>query len=107
MSNNNQDYQIFIGLGKSKLKKYFIKRKYIPKLAQLCSSHNFGYSILDVYGGYAKNNTYINEYTLVIFISQVSEDTIRAFAKKIVKEINQDSVMLRKVNAQSEFIFQD
>ena len=101
-----QDYQIFIGLGNSRIRKYFIKRRYIPKITNLCEENNLGYTMLDALGGYAKDNYYVNEYALVALISQVSEDTIRAFAERVREVLKQDSVLLRKVNAQTEFISQ-
>ena len=51
-----QDYQIFIGLGNSRIRKYFIKRRYIPKITNLCEENNLGYTMLDALGGYAKDN---------------------------------------------------
>lgn len=102
-----QDYQIFIGLGNSRIRKYFIKRRYIPKITKLCAENKLGYTMFDALGGYAKDNYYVNEYALVILISQVSEDTIRAFAEKVREVLKQDAVLLRKVNAQTEFISQE
>ena len=102
----DQDYQIFIGLGNSRIRKYFIKRKYIPKIINLCTKFNLGFTIMDALGGYAKDTSYVVEYSLVVLIAHVSEDTIRAFAENIREVLGQDSVLLRKVNAQTEFITQ-
>ena len=103
----DQDYQIFIGLGNSKLRRYFIKRRYLPKIIRLCKQCNLGFTMMDALGGYAIDGSYVAEYSLVILISHVSEDKIRNFAKKVREELNQDAVLLRKVNAQTEFVTKD
>lgn len=105
--NKEQDYQIFIGLGNSKIHKYFIKRRFIPKIINLCSNFNLGFTIMDALGGYATDSSYVVEYSLVILITHVSEDTVRAFAKKVREALEQDAVLLRKVNAQTELIIKN
>ena len=101
---NSKDFQIMVGLGNSRLRKYFIKRKYIPRITQLCEAHKLGVTIMDAIGGYAAKDSYVVEYSLVIHISDVSEATVRTLAQEICKKLKQESVLFREVNAQTEFI---
>lgn len=104
---NTKDYQIMVGVGKSKLLKGFIKLRYIPKISTICAKHNLGFTIMDAIGGYSDKDTYTVEYSLVVHISNVSDDTVHTLAEEIRSKLKQKAVLLRAVNAQNEFLTED
>lgn len=104
MNTESCDYQIFIGLGKSKIKSYFLKRRYIPKITDLCKRNKLGFTVMEAFGGFEGKDSYSAEYSLVILIADIEEQEMRTFTTCVRDTLNQETVLFRKVNAQTEFL---
>lgn len=101
---NKCDYQIFVGLGNSPIKVFFKRRKIRATIIEICSKHNAGFTLFKSYGGYAGKTAYVTEQGFVLFITDAPEEGVRLLAEDLRKALKQESVVFRKVNAQSELL---
>ncbi len=63
-----------------------------------------GYSIQEANGGWiGDDGKEYQEYTLVIYLSDTTEDKVHALCDELIKTYNQSSVLIQKNRTQTEF----
>ena len=62
-----------------------------------------GYTIQEAHGGWIDDGTAYQEYTLVIYLSDTTEEQVHAAADEMIKVFNQSSVLIQTVPASAEF----
>ena len=68
------------------------------------TKHFGGFTIQEATGGWvADNGTVAHEYTLVIFLSDTTPDKVRAAADELLREFNQNSVLIQANEPRTEF----
>jgi hypothetical protein len=62
-----------------------------------------GYTILDASGGWIDGDTVYQEYTLVIYLSDTTEEDVKAAADELMEVFRQRSILIQTVPSTNEF----
>lgn len=69
----------------------------------LCISSFSGYTIQDAFGGWVEGDTLYQEYTLIIYLSDTTEDAIHAAADELIETFRQSSILIQANPTTTEF----
>lgn len=65
--------------------------------------HFGGYTIQEANGGWEDDDTYYEEYTIVIYLSDTTIDEVHAGADELIRAFNQSSVLIQANETSTEF----
>ena len=104
--NEYGDVQYIMYLGtndKDSNKPVFTQAEALEKAKEILIRHFGGYTIQEANGGWIDDNTVYQEYTMVIYISDTTEDAIHAAADEMVETFRQSSVLIQANPTRTEF----
>ncbi len=98
-------YVMFLGTNdKDTNKPVFTQQEAMKKAREILMKHFGGYTIQEAFGGWiGDDNTEYQEYTLVIYLSDTTEDAVHAAADELIAAFNQSSVLIQKNPTSTEF----
>ena len=98
-------YVMFLGTNdKDTNKPVFTQQEAMKKAREILMKHFGGYTIQEAFGGWiGDDSTEYQEYTLVIYLSDTTEDAVHAAADELIAAFNQSSVLIQKNPTSTEF----
>ena len=98
-------YVLFLGTNdKDTNKPVFTQAEAMEKARQILMARFGGYTIQEAFGGWiGDDDTQYQEYTLVIYLSDTTEDAVHAAADELLATFNQNSVLIQKNPTSTEF----
>ena len=73
------------------------------RAAEILVDHFGGYTIQEANGGWVNGDTECQEYTLVIYLSDTTEEAVHAAADELIETFNQNSVLIQANPTTTEF----
>ena len=73
------------------------------KAREILIRHFGGYTIQEAKGGWVDGDKLYQEYTLVIYLSDTTEEAVHAAADELVEAFCQSSVLIQTIPARAEF----
>ena len=74
------------------------------KVDEVLTKHFEGFTIQDAMGGWTnENGTVDHEYTVVIFLSDTTQEKVRAAADDLIRVFNQSSILIQTNQTRTEF----
>ena len=102
----NEDIQYVLYLGtndKDTNKPVFTQAEAQEKLKDILVRHFGGYTIQDALGGWVDGDKLYQEYTLVIYLSDTTEEAVHAAADELIETFQQNSVLIQANPTRTEF----
>jgi hypothetical protein len=97
-------YIMYLGTNdKDSNKPVFTQAEALEKAKEILIRHFGGYTIQEANGGWVDDNTVYQEYTMVIYISDTTEEAIHAAADEMVETFRQSSVLIQANPTRTEF----
>lgn len=107
-TNNEQiKYTLYIGTNDKDTYKQEIPLDECKQIViNICTKYTGGCTLLDA-TGYWKDDTgtITSEQTIEVILEDISEKKVHKIADKVIKKLNQNSVLIETNNIQSEFYF--
>ena len=103
---DKQDVQYVLYLGtndKDTNKPVFDPEESKKKAEEILIKHFGGYTIQEANGGWEDNGTRYEEYTLVIYLSDTTKESVHAAASEMIRTFNQSSVLIQENKTTTEF----
>jgi len=101
-----QDVQYVMYLGtndKDSNKPVYTQAEAKEMLKSILIRHFGGYTVQEADGGWIDDGKEYQEYTLVIYLSDTTEEAIHAAADELIQAFNQSSVLIQKNPTATEF----
>ena len=73
------------------------------KLKDILIRHFGGYTIQDALGGWVGDDKLYQEYTLVVYLSDTTEEAVHAAADEMIETFQQSSVLIQANPTRTEF----
>lgn len=106
-ASDHEDVQYVLYLGtndKDTDKPVFTQAGALEKAREILMAHFGGYTIQEAFGGWiGDDGMEYQEYTLVIYLSDTTEDAVYAVADELIATFNQSSVLIQKNPTKTEF----
>ncbi len=105
-SETDPDIQYVMYLGtndKDTNKPVFTEAEAREKAKDILIRHFGGYTIQEASGGWIDEGTVYQEYTLVIYLSDTTEDAIHAAADELIETFRQSSILIQANPTRTEF----
>ena len=97
-------YVMYLGTNdKDTNKPVFTQAEAMEKAKEILLSHFGGYTIQEANGGWIDGETAYQEYTLVIYLSDTTEEAVHAAADELIRVFDQSSVLIQKNPTVTEF----
>jgi len=97
-------YIMYLGTNdKDTNKPVFTQAEAQEKAKEILVRHFGGYTIQEANGGWMDGDKLYQEYTLIIYLSDTTEEAVHAAADELVDVFRQSSVMIQSVPSQTEF----
>ena len=98
-------YVMYLGTNdKDTDKPVFTQAEAKEKAKEILIKHFGGYTIQEADGGWVGDDgTVYQEYTLVIYLSDTTEDAVHAAADELIETFNQSSILIQKNPTTTEF----
>ena len=98
-------YVMYLGTNdKDTDKPVFTQSEAMDKAREILMTHFGGYTIQDAFGGWkGDDGTEYQEYTLVIYLSDTTEEAVHGAADELIETFNQSSVLIQKNPTTTEF----
>ena len=107
----NEDIQYVMYLGtndKDTNKPVFTQEEAKEKAQDILLRHFGGYTLQEANGGWVDDNgTVYQEYTLVIYLSDTTEEAVHTAADELIQVFNQSSVLIQAMPTRTEFYSAD
>ena len=84
-------------------KPVFTQAEALEKAKEILLKHFGGYTIQEANGGWVDGETEYQEYTLVIYLSDTTQDAVHAAADEMIATFNQSSVLIQANPTTTEF----
>ena len=82
----------------------FTQEEAKEKARDILIRHFGGYTLQEAYGGWIGDDVFVyQEYTLVIYLSGTTAETIHAAANELIQTFNQSSVLIQANPTTTEF----
>ena len=105
-ADNSSSIQYIMYLGtnhKDTNKPVFTQAEAMEKAKEILVRHFGGFTIQEANGGWVDDDMLYQEYTLVIYLNDTTEDAVHAAADELVEVFHQSSVLIQAVPVQAEF----
>ena len=105
-SETNADIQYVMYLGtndKDTNKPVFTEAEAREQVKDILIRHFGGYTIQEASGGWIDEGTVYQEYTLVIYLSDTTEEAVHAAADELIETFRQSSILIQSNPTQTEF----
>lgn len=105
-SETNADIQYVMYLGtndKDTNKPVFTEAEAQEQVKDILIRHFGGYTIQEASGGWIDEGTVYQEYTLVIYLSDTTEEAVHAAADELIETFRQSSILIQTNPTQTEF----
>ena len=105
-SETNADIQYVMYLGtndKDTNKPVFTEAEAQEQVKDILIRHFGGYTIQEASGGWIDEGTVYQEYTLVIYLSDTTEEAVHAAADELIETFRQSSVLIQTNPTRTEF----
>ena len=105
-SETNADIQYVMYLGtndKDTNKPVFTEAEAQEQVKDILIRHFGGYTIQEASGGWSDEGTVYQEYTLVIYLSDTTEEAVHAAADEMIETFRQSSVLIQTNPTRTEF----
>lgn len=105
-SETNADIQYVMYLGtndKDTNKPVFTEAEAQEQVKDILIRHFGGYTIQEASGGWIDEGTVYQEYTLVIYLSDTTEEAVHAAADELIETFRQSSILIQSNPTQTEF----
>jgi phosphoserine phosphatase len=102
----NEDIQYVMYLGtndKDTNKPVFTQEEAKEQARDILIRHFGGYTLQEANGGWMDDGKVYQEYTLVIYLSDTTEEKVHAAADELLKVFNQSSVLIQQNPTKTEF----
>ena len=97
-------YVMYLGTNdKDSGKPVFTQAESMEQAKAILIKHFGGYTIQQAEGGWVDDGKVYQEYTLVIYLSDTTEEAVHAAADELVQVFNQSSVLIQKNPTTTEF----
>lgn len=98
-------YVMYLGTNdKDTNKPVFTQAEAVEKAREILMARFGGYTIQEAFGGWiGDDGMEYQEYTLVIYLSDTTEDVVHAAADELIATFNQNSVLIQKNPTTTEF----
>ncbi len=97
-------YVLYLGTNdKDTNKPVFTQAEAIEQAKAILLKHFGGYTIQEANGGWVDGETAYQEYTLVIYLSDTTEDAVHAAADELIETFRQSSVLIQANPTKTEF----
>lgn len=98
-------YVMYLGTNDQDTNKpVFTQTEAMEKAKEILVQHFGGYTIQDAQGGWkGEDGTVYQEYTLVIYLSDTTEEQVHQAADELIRVFNQSSVLIQANPTQTEF----
>lgn len=106
VSETNADIQYVMYLGtndKDTNKPVFTEAEAQEQVKDILIRHFGGYTIQEASGGWIDEGTVYQEYTLVIYLSDTTEEAVHAAADEMIETFRQSSVLIQTNPTRTEF----
>ena len=84
-------------------KPVFTQQEAMEKAREILISHFGGYTIQEAHGGWIDNGTEYQEYTLVIYLSDTTDEAVYGAADELIDTFHQSSVLIQTNPTKTEF----
>ena len=103
-SNGDIQYVLFLGTNdKDSNKPVFTQAEAMERAKKILIDYFGGYTIQEANGGWIDGDTEYQEYTLVIYLSDTTEEQVHAAADALIEVFNQSSIMIQANPTVTEF----
>ena len=97
-------YVLYLGTNdKETNKPVFTQQEAMEKAREILISHFGGYTIQEAHGGWVDNGTEYQEYTLVIYLSDTTDEAVYGAADELIDTFHQSSVLIQTNPTKTEF----
>ena len=97
-------YVMYLGTnGKDTNKPVFTQAEAMEKAREILIRHFGGYTIQEAHGGWIDGGTEYQEYTLVIYLSDTTQEAVHAAADELIDVFQQSSVLIQANPTVTEF----
>ena len=98
-------YVMYLGTNDQETNKpVFTQAEAMEKARQILINHFGGYTIQEAHGGWiGDDGVECQEYTLVIYLSDTTEEAVHAAADELIATFNQSSVLIQAFPSQASF----
>ena len=97
-------YVLYLGTNdKDTNKPVFTQEEALEKAREILLAHFGGYTVMEARGGWIDGATEYREYTLVIYLSDTTEEQVHAAADELLETFRQSSVLIQKNPTKTEF----
>ena len=97
-------YVMYLGTNdKDSGKPVFTQAESMEQAKAVLLKHFGGYTIQEAEGGWVDGDNVYQEYTLVIYLSDTTEEAVHAAADELVQVFNQSSVLIQANRTRTEF----
>lgn len=106
VSETNADIQYVMYLGtndKDTNKPVFTEAEAQEQVKDILIRHFGGYTIQEASGGWIDEGTVYQEYTLVIYLSDTTEEAVHAAADELIETFRQSSILIQTNPTRTEF----
>ena len=107
MNNENGDIQYVMFLGtndKDSNQPYGTPEEAKAKVDEVLTNYFEGFTIQEANGGWVNDDGSVaHEYTVMILLSDTTEEKVHAAADELIQEFNQSSVMIQANKTKTEF----
>ena len=102
---NDIQYVLFLGTNdKDTYEPYGDEQACKAKVDEVLSKHVEGFTIQDAMGGWtSEDGAVFHEYTIVILLSDTTNDKVHAICDDLIKTFNQSSVLIQENVTKTEF----
>ena len=103
-TNSDIQYVLYLGTNdKDTNKPVFTEAEAQEKAREILIRHFGGYTMQEANGGWLDDGTLYQEYTLVIYLSDTTEDAVHAAADELIETFRQSSVLIQANPTKTEF----
>ena len=97
-------YVLYLGTNdKDTNKPVFTQAEAMERAKEILLRHFGGYTIQEAHGGWVDGDTAYQEYTLVIYLSDTTQEQVHAAADELIAVFNQSSVLIQANPTATEF----
>ena len=103
-ADSDVQYVLYVGTNdKDTNKPVFTQSEAMETAKEILIRRFGGYTIQEASGGFIDGNTVYQEYTLVLYLSDTTEDEVHAAADELLETFRQKAILIQTIPSTSEF----